>query len=88
MANEIISKYKDPSNKIPLKIPELYVIELYDKLTITCTDVGLNSYSGRVERVRYHYGPDGLYTKIGLESKGFNMADIIATHERKLAGEV
>ena len=63
-------------------------MELYDKLTVTCTDVGLNSYSERVERVKYHYGPNGLYTEIGLESKGFNMADIIATHERKLSWEV
>jgi hypothetical protein len=59
----------------------MYVLELYDLLTVTCTEVGLTAYTGSVAGITYSFDSSGLRTSISLASKPFVLSDIIGKHE-------
>lgn len=85
-AEELLKASKDPYQEIPITLPELFILELYDKVTVTCEQVGLENEEINLRQVTYGYQNGGLSTKITALHKGFSIAELLAEHSRKLSG--
>ena len=39
-AAELLAKYKDPAQEIPIRLAEVFILEMFDRLTVDCSEVG------------------------------------------------
>jgi hypothetical protein len=89
-ADELLDKMKDPYREVPIVLPEFYLLELNDILTVYCDAVGFTDPDEgeliTVKGVTYNYNPSGLRTTISGVNRGFVVSDILSDHDKKLKG--
>ncbi len=89
-ANEILAKMKDPYQEVPIVLPEFYLLELNDVLTVYCDAVGFSDPDEgeliTVKGVTYNFNPSGLRTTISGVNRGFVVSDVLSDHDKKLKG--
>lgn len=81
---ELLAIYKDPKREIPIDLPEIFVLEINDKVLVTCPAVDLDEVEIITGGVSYTYDGSGFRTKIQGSYTGFLLSDILVDHERKL----
>ena len=85
-AEELLAALKDPFQEIPIKLPEVFLIELYDRCVIDCSHVGLENEEISVKSTNYSFSSGGYRTTINGLHKGFSIAELLADTNRKLQG--
>jgi hypothetical protein len=85
-AEELLAALKDPFQEIPIKLPEVFLIELYDRCVIDCNHVGLDNEEISVKSTYYSFSSGGYRTTINGLHKGFSIAELLADTNRKLQG--
>jgi hypothetical protein len=89
-AEQLLAKMKDPYREVPIVLPEFYLLELNDILTVYCDAVGFSDPDEgeqiTVKGVTYNYNPSGLRTQISGLNRGFVVSDILSDHDKKLKG--
>ncbi|MCP8303883.1 MAG: discoidin domain-containing protein [archaeon] len=85
-ADSLTALHKDPGNELSLSLPSLFLINLFDKVTITCDQVGLNAEESVVKAYAHALNSDSLTTDLELKKKSLSMAEILAEYEKKLEG--
>ena len=85
-AEELLSALKDPFQEIPIKLPEVFLLELYDRCVIDCSHVGLEEDEISVKSTNYQFTSGGYRTTINGANKSFSIAELLADQNRKLAG--
>jgi hypothetical protein len=85
-AEELLAQFKDPFQEIPIKLPEVFMLELFDRVVVNCGEVGLESEEISIKSTNYSFTGSGYRTSINGLHKGFSMAELLADHNRKLAG--
>ena len=85
-AEELLAALKDPFQEIPIKLPEVFLIELYDRCVIDCSHVGLDNEEISVKSTNYNFSSGGYRTTINGLHKGFSIAELLADTNRKLQG--
>lgn len=83
-AHSLGAKLKDPVSEIQVSLGGVFCISIYDDLTVTCPDVGLNCETGNVRSLTYRYGRGGVRTDINLSTKPFLLSDAMATYETNI----
>ncbi len=91
-ADELLDKMKDPYREVPIVLPEFYLLELNDILTVYCDAVGFTDPDEgeliTVKGVTYNYNPSGLRTQINGLNRGFVVSDVLSDHDKKLRGDL
>lgn len=85
-ADELLAKYKDAAKEIPIKLGEVFVLEMFDRLTVDCSEVGLNNEEIRVLSTNYAFSNGGYRTSISDVHKNFCISELFADYQAKLAG--
>jgi hypothetical protein len=89
-ANELLAKMKDPYREVPIVLPEFYLLELNDVLTVYCDAVGFSDPDEgeqiTVKGATYNYNSSGLRTQISGLNRGFVVSDVLSDHDKKLKG--
>ena len=85
-AEELLAKYKDPLQEIPIKLPEVFLIELYDRLMVNCVEVGLDYVEISARAVSYAFNNGGYRTSINGVNRTFSLAELLANQQLKLQG--
>jgi len=98
-ANSLIAQYKAPLREIPIKLPEFFIIDIRNRIYVTCPRANLNATLVDVKEVVYSYSPSGLRTDIQSTlaaiqqqgpytagGRGFRISDILVDHDRRLSG--
>ncbi|NWG09031.1 MAG: discoidin domain-containing protein [Nitrososphaerales archaeon] len=84
-ATAFVNLYKDILDEISVALPKIFPINLFDKIQVKCSQVGLDTEC-IVKEYRHILDEAGIRTIIGLKHKELSMADILSEHQRKLEG--
>lgn len=85
-AAELLAKYKDPAQEIPIRLAEVFILEMFDRLTVDCQEVNLKGEEIRVLSTNYAFANGGFRTSISGVHKNFSISELLADYSSKLAG--